>query len=158
MFLPSTPCYFHEKFGPSFNCQSVICQHVRLPVVTRNRNFAEFVLYSSLHISTRTPTVSVLKKLCLTFLCICAQKVKLNFQHLVKASSEFDVRRRRYQCSGDAITLHFYIQLVYLTLSPAAKGEMLKRIWKRRRRRRKLPTFGEERLKNFTFLFQFSIK
>jgi len=84
--------------------------------------------------------------------------VKLRIQHLVAASSEFDVRRRRYRCSGDAITLHFYIQLVYLTLSPAAKGEMLKRIWKRRRRRRKLPNFEEEMLKNFTFLPEFLIK
>ena len=84
--------------------------------------------------------------------------MKLRFQHLIAASSEFDVRRRRYRGSGDAITLHFCIQLVYLTLSPAAKGGMLKRIWKRRRRRRKLPTFGDEMLKNFTFLSQFSIK
>jgi len=47
LFLPSTPRYFHEKFGPSFNRQSVVCQHVRLPVVIRNRNFAKFVLICS---------------------------------------------------------------------------------------------------------------
>ena len=52
------------------------------------------------------------EKLCLTFLCTCAQKVKTNFQHLVKASSEFDIWRRQYQCSDKAITLHFYIQIV----------------------------------------------
>ena len=81
------------------------------------------------------------EKLCLTFLCTCAQKVKTNFQHLVKASSEFDIRRRQYQCSDEAITLHFYIHTVYLNLLPAAKGEMLKRIWKWRHRRHKLPNF-----------------
>ena len=83
-------------------------------------------------------------------------KSEINFWKLVKASSEFDVRRRRNQCSDESIALHFYIQLVYLTLSPAAKGEMLKRIWKRRRRRRKLPIFGEE-MPKISEKFHFSL-
>ena len=74
----------------------------------------------------------------------------------MKVSSEFDVRRRHCQCSDESITLHFYIHTVYLNLLPAAKGEMLKRIWKRRRRRRKLPIFEDE-MPKFSEKFHFSL-